>query len=196
MQNAERKITTIVLLLLLIAFAGGVFWVIACFNEDPPMGEIISTDSCEYMKVNRYVRKKIKNECPDMFPKNIPANCTSEYLYDYSCNFDGDVFLTIYLKTAFSTRDDYDAAKKRLHTNDVEVYSSTDESTIFFVIETLSLENYFQQPEKYYTGYSAAIMKENEQDGSIEYLFIAQSSNSKELDNRVVELLSDLEKVL
>lgn len=192
----NKKTTTIVLLSLLIIFAGGIFWVIACFNEDPPMGEIISTDTGEYMKVNRYVKKKIKNECPDMFPKNLPANCTAEYLYDYSCNFDGDVFLTIYLKTEFSTRDDYNAAKNRLRTDDVRTYSSTDESAKFFVIEALSLGNYFQNTGKYYTGYSAAIIKENEQDGSIEYLFITQSSNSKELDNRVVELLSDLEKVI
>lgn len=137
-----------------------------------------------------------KNECPDMFPKNIPANCTSEYLYDYSCNFDGDVFLTIYLKTEFSLREDYDAAKNRLHTNDVKMYSSTDEYTKFFVIEALSLKNYFQHPEKYYTGYSAAIIKENEQEGTVEYLFITQRSNLKELDNRVVELLSGLEKVI
>lgn len=195
MKNTE-KITIIVLLLLLFVLTGGVIFVIACFNEDPPMGEVICTDLDEYLKVNRYVRKKLKNECPDMFPNYIPANCTAEYLYDYSCNFDGDVFLTIYLETKFSIGEDYDVAKNRINTNDVKMYFGKEESTKILVTEAVSLENYFQCSKKYYTGYSAAIIKENDKERTIQYLFIAQSSNFKELDTRVVELLSDLEKVI
>ena len=145
------------------------------FSSDPPMGNATSTDSREYMDVDPYIKRLLKKSYIDPLPARLPDECEAEYYYNYKCNFDGEMFFTIYLKRSSMQGDELEAEMRRLYRlGGAQISRSGDVESICFCMP--DLEEYFSESVSQ-KGFRFDIVMADRGKGTIQYLVSYQHDN-------------------
>lgn len=193
-MSTRKKKLCIVLSLVIIA--GIVFG--ACtllrflFKDDPPIEDVSTTDPGCYMQMNHYMAELLRDEYRGIFPKEIPANCLPDYLYEYSCDFDGRLYYTVYLALTYSSPDDYLSQKESVY-KEILSDAVTASGEKHYIIYSLSgLDNAFSENEPYYTGYSASLIAMSDEEYTIRYLVTEQYGNEHGQAENVAQMLNGL----
>ena len=179
----------------ILAFIFVLLFVRNYFNSDPPIEATSTKNINYYLETNKYVKNLLKENYNDMFPQKIPSNCAAEYLYEYSCDFDGRLYLTLFLKLKYDADQDYNIAKSQTIENSTANLMEAGNGKHFLVYDSASMDNYYLNPEKIYTGYKIAFIELDDEEFSINYILLKQYSNDKQLDKAVEFLLADFENI-
>lgn len=161
-------------------------------STDPPIDNITITDSKRYMKTNSYIRKLLKKSYVDPFPSKIPAGSKSEYFYNYSCNFDGDLYFTVYLELSSMTEEDFTSERRRIgKLSDEEPILRGETEYVSF--SQPDLEEYFST-EYSRKGFSFNLVVFENAEQTIKYLISYQCDNSQ-IPEQISELLNTAKKL-
>lgn len=165
------------------------------FSSDPPMGESATSDPNDYLKVNRYIKHLLKTDYKNILPTKIPLDCNPEYQYSYKCNFDGDLYFSIYLGLEFDSQEDYLVEIDSFKKNVSDAIIKYSQGKRYYIYELAGIENYFGNDEKSYTGYFAAFIVTDDSEKTIQYIIVNQFNNRNKLSDTVSELMDSLKNL-
>lgn len=170
-KRARRKALKITIAVLAAFFL--IFKVIPfiVFYNDPPVDYVTETGTEKYMKVNRYVRRRVKEEALGLFPEKLPSDAQADYSYTYYCWLLGNPNYVLYLSLDFDDSAAYRAEAARI--NEISRQDSltlgNDEYIIFDKFH--KLDEYFNDYYNANIGYHFFLAVENEEEMRIEYVF-------------------------
>lgn len=189
----EKKKYYILSLLAIFSIAIGVWSIIHIyFSSDPPIEESATTNPEDYLQVNHFIRRLLKINYNHLLPGKIPQECTPEYQYSYKCDFDGCLYFSIYLELRFGSSDDYLAEVSSIKKRIPDAIVKCKQEKQYYICKLEGIDHYFDNSERYYSGYSAAFIEEDTSEKKIKYLIIEQYSNSNQLSDNVNEMLGNL----
>lgn len=191
----KKKINILAFLAIVVVLLGAWAGLRIYFSGDPPIENVTVNNPDDYGKVNRYVKRLIKTDYAHILPEKIPVNCRAEYDYSYQCDFDGRLYLTIYLELCFDEEEDYLAEVERIEKNSPSADLKYSQERQYYIYNLSQIENYFNGGGKAYSGYSAAFTAADDSENSIRYLIIKQYSNENKLSDSVNEMLDSLDEL-
>lgn len=170
-KRARRKALRITIAVLAAFFL--IFKVIPfiVFYNDPPVDYVIETQTEKYMKVNLYVRRRVKEEALGLFPEKLPSAAQADYSYIYYCWLLGDPNYVLYLSLDFDDSTAYRAEAARI--NEI---SRQDSLTLgddeYIIFDRLGrLDRFFDDDYYANMGWRFFLAVENEEEQRIEYVF-------------------------
>ncbi len=188
MKNKNIIYIVLSFFIVLILFLLPVMWL----SSDPPIADVTIRDSEEYMEVNSYVRKQLRKNYINPFPNKIPLECRSEYYYNYNCNYDGDLYFTLFLELRSTKPEYYLSEKSRiLKLFDDEVTSQGESDYITFCIPDL---DEFLSKEYCQKEFSIDMVVFNNREKFIRYILSYQCDNTK-IPAQILSELSVLRSV-
>lgn len=161
----------IVAFVILLVAAG----VVLFFSSDPPIGNTTVTDIDRYMKVEPYVRELMKKSYAEVLPASIPDDCAPEYYYSYQCNYDGDMYFTVYLRLDSMRSETFEAELRRLQ-GIPEARRSASGDAEYIILSLPELEEYFSESVSL-RGFRFELAEIDESRSAIRYLISYQRDN-------------------
>lgn len=187
-RKKARKITLAVLATLVLIFKVIPF---IMFYNDPPVDNVTETGTEKYMKVNRYVRRRVKEEALGLFPDKLPDNAAAEYYYYYCCGLFSAPSWIVYLSLDFDDSEAFTQEQGRLET--LERWDSLSlEDEEYLIFEKLyKLDRIFDEKYDEQMGYHLVIAAENEEELKIEYLY-ALKNYENTMPEELIHIISPL----
>lgn len=167
-RKKALRITIAVLATLVLIFKVIPFIV---FYNDPPVDYVTETGTEKYMKVNRYVRRRVREEALGLFPEKLPSDAQADYSYTYYCWLLGDPNYVLYLSLDFDDSTAYreEAARINAIARHDRLTLGDDEYIIFDRLGRL--DKYFDDDYLPNMGWHFFLAVENEEEQRIEYVF-------------------------
>lgn len=168
-----------------------------CLNgcASPPICSEQVHDTGKYLEVNGYVEKQLNEVFFKIFPDEIPSDTSRvSYCYEYECAVFGEPYFSISLKTAFESKDFYEAEKdKVLELDSACERNLEDAKYIFFLGEERDINEYLDDEVRDGQHFRFCFSILNDKEQSIEYIY-ADVYDGSRFGEEVKALLTPLLK--
>ena len=186
-MRMKKKIALILAAVVLV-------WAIAevlNIKNEPPFGTESADTPEEYLKVNSYVEKSLKDDFAKTLPKSIPTNLAEKsYCYRYSCGVQEIASFYINLKLKYKSEADFTAEYDRLQSADPKRTMHDGKAVhLFYGDDREALEGYFDNESYDGTVWRFNIVTVNSDELTVEYTVAGIPDGAERFDALTQRLL-------